>query len=178
MPIEFFNKEIILCMSNQIGRATEVDEAAAAVSCCFARVYAKVDLDKPLVPCVQLIGRVQRVEYEGLHIICFRCDQYGHQNETCTRVKPLPSDPSQAPPSAASVGDESSSLLRNHQSLGLANCYGPSIIPYPHRRPHQPLSAHKTSVPGTVSNGPSSSGHAALWVIWGYQHDLSYCFGY
>lgn len=47
----------------------------------------EINFNKPLVPCVRLMGLVQRVEYEGLHVICFQCGQYGNRNESCTRVK-------------------------------------------------------------------------------------------
>lgn len=40
----------------------------------FARVYVEVDLTKPLIPCVRLMGHARRVEYEVLYIICFYCE--------------------------------------------------------------------------------------------------------
>lgn len=93
-------------MGNQIGIATKVDEATASHRH-FARVCFEVDLDKPLVPCVRLMGRIQHVKYGGLHVICFRYSQYGHQNKHCTIVKP-------------SIGTQS---RRRHLLLG----WGPGI---------------------------------------------------
>lgn len=64
MPIEFFNKEILLRMGNQIGKETKVDEATASISHRrFARVCVEVDLDKLLVPCVRVMCRVCRPSY-------------------------------------------------------------------------------------------------------------------
>lgn len=78
MPIEFFNREVLIHMGNQIGTTTKVDEATASVlHGRFGRFYVEIDVNKPLIPCVRLMGRVQRVEYEGLHVICFNCGQYG-----------------------------------------------------------------------------------------------------
>ncbi|KAK9288380.1 hypothetical protein L1049_016835 [Liquidambar formosana] len=39
----------------------------------FARISVEVDLNHPLVPKVHLGNSWQRVEYEGLHLICFTC---------------------------------------------------------------------------------------------------------
>ncbi|KAI5650238.1 hypothetical protein M9H77_36243 [Catharanthus roseus] len=69
MPIEFFNREVLIHMGNQIGTTTKVDEATASVlHGRFGRFYVEIDVNKPLIPCVRLMGRVQRVEYEGLHV--------------------------------------------------------------------------------------------------------------
>ena len=27
--------------------------------------------------------RIRRVEYEGIHLICFGCGKYGHKKEAC-----------------------------------------------------------------------------------------------
>lgn len=31
----------------------------------------------------ELDGKVQKVEYEGLPVICFMCGRYGHNSNTC-----------------------------------------------------------------------------------------------
>lgn len=81
MPIEFFSRETLLCMGNLLGKATKVDEATASIlQDRFARVYVEIAWNKPLIPCVRIMGRVQHIEYEGLHIISFNCGQYGHRN--------------------------------------------------------------------------------------------------
>lgn len=55
---------------NQIDRAIKVDDATASVARgCFARVCVEIDFNKPLLLSVRLMGRVQRVEYECLHVI-------------------------------------------------------------------------------------------------------------
>ncbi|CAN1128424.1 hypothetical protein LINPERHAP2_LOCUS4620 [Linum perenne] len=39
----------------------------------FARICVEVDLCKPLLSKYRLRRRVRRIEYEGLHTICFNC---------------------------------------------------------------------------------------------------------
>ncbi|KAF7835827.1 LIM domain-containing protein A-like [Senna tora] len=36
-----------------------------------------------LVPQVAIKGRTYNMEYEGLHIVCFNCEKYGHSKEWC-----------------------------------------------------------------------------------------------
>lgn len=50
---------------------------------CFTRLAVCVDLRKPLVSKVRINGRLQRVEYEALPNICFRCGLYGLAKEAC-----------------------------------------------------------------------------------------------
>lgn len=45
----------------------------------FARIYVKLDLQRKLVPAITALGKDFRLEYEGLHLICFRCGRYGHK---------------------------------------------------------------------------------------------------
>ncbi|KAK5802615.1 hypothetical protein PVK06_030222 [Gossypium arboreum] len=67
----------------------------------FARITVFVDLDQPLVSKIVIDGRIQRVEYESLPVVCFDCGRYGHnreiypyrsdkENEPFTVENPLP----------------------------------------------------------------------------------------
>ncbi|KAL4346395.1 hypothetical protein GQ457_17G004810 [Hibiscus cannabinus] len=49
----------------------------------FARLAVMVDLTKPLLACIRIDGKIQKVEYEGLQQICFQCGTYGHAKENC-----------------------------------------------------------------------------------------------
>lgn len=74
-------------MGNKLGKATKMDRTTASVlQGRFARVCVEVDLNEPLIPCTGLMGHVRRVEYKGLHIICFHCGRYGHHQEHCSRL--------------------------------------------------------------------------------------------
>jgi predicted metal-binding protein len=47
----------------------------------------EVDLTKPLLAKFQLRRRVRKIVYEGLHLICFHCGQYGHRKEACPHIQ-------------------------------------------------------------------------------------------
>lgn len=54
----------------------------------FARICIEVVLAKPLIPYVFVRGEKIRVEYEGLHAVCFNCGIYGHRLDTCPVKRP------------------------------------------------------------------------------------------
>lgn len=49
----------------------------------FARICIEIDLTQPPISKFRLKRRVNRVEYEGLHLVCFWCSTYGHHSEIC-----------------------------------------------------------------------------------------------
>jgi len=51
----------------------------------------EVDLSKPLLSKFRLHGKVWRIQYEGLKLICFKCGKIGHKEDTCPHY-PNPSD--------------------------------------------------------------------------------------
>ncbi|CAN1140994.1 hypothetical protein LINPERHAP2_LOCUS12202, partial [Linum perenne] len=61
----------------------------------YARICVEVDLHKPLLSKYWLRHRVRRIEYEGLHEICFTCGRYGHEAKDCPSTKMAEPAPSQ-----------------------------------------------------------------------------------
>lgn len=49
----------------------------------FARICVEIDLHRPLNPKIQVLGHMQVMEYEGLHLVWFSCGQYGHKAQDC-----------------------------------------------------------------------------------------------
>ncbi|KAA3462487.1 reverse transcriptase [Gossypium australe] len=49
----------------------------------FARVCIDLDLTKPSCSSVRLGKVCQRVEYDGLQLICFQCGKFGHRKDSC-----------------------------------------------------------------------------------------------
>lgn len=121
LPMELFDEEVLYAIGNAIGRTTKVDNTTLQIRRGrYARVCVEVDHAKPLVPFITVLGRHQRVEYEGLHLICFGCGKYGHQADNC----PL-SVATQPPPVAAP-----------RQNAEDAIGFGPWMMPkYGRRRP-------------------------------------------
>lgn len=95
LPIEYYDKRVLWKIGNCLGRTVKVDantlrrkedtmeECFVTERARFARVCIEVDLRKTLVSKFELNCREYRVEYEGLHLICFNCGCFGHNKEQC-----------------------------------------------------------------------------------------------
>lgn len=72
-------------IGSKIGRPIRVDQATSLVSRGkFARICVEVDIPKPLLTKFMLRIKVRKIEYKGIHLICFKCGVYGHHQENCT----------------------------------------------------------------------------------------------
>lgn len=91
LPEGYYSDCLLRPIGQAIGRVVKID---ANTMCAgwgrFARLGVCVDLRKPLVLKVRINGSIQRVEYEGLPTICFKCGFYRHVYELCTRDTSVP----------------------------------------------------------------------------------------
>ena len=68
----------------KIGKVIEVDDTTANVERDqYTRLSVEVDLTKPLLSKFRLNGRIWRIQYEGLRMICLACGKQGHKEESC-----------------------------------------------------------------------------------------------
>ena len=85
--MEYFDTAVLWKIGDRIGRTLKVDRATSVgIRGNFARLCVEVDLTKPLLAKFKLRRRIRRIMYEGLHLICFQCGQYGHKQEQCPHV--------------------------------------------------------------------------------------------
>lgn len=86
IPMKQFYEEALLDMGNVIGRAVRVESTGMdIVKRRFAQVCIEWDLHKPLVLVINVMGRRQEVEYEGLYKVCYKCGQFGHRTDQCSK---------------------------------------------------------------------------------------------
>lgn len=52
----------------------------------FVRMCIEMDISKPLIPKIVVRGKVQRVEYETIGTVCFKCGFVGHIDNMCEKV--------------------------------------------------------------------------------------------
>lgn len=111
-------------MGNTIGRIVQVDMTTTVVTRgCFARVCVELDLQRPLIPIVMIMGRVVQVEYESLPRIYFQCGLYGHRTDLYPTLNP-PLDPNA--PTTNDLGDSSRMMVEKTKQTGP---YGPWMMP-------------------------------------------------
>lgn len=121
LPMELFDEEVLFAMGNTIGKAIKIDDTTLIVRRGrYARVCIEVDLEKPLVPFITVLGVQQRVEYEGLHLICFGCGKYDHRSDGC---------PDNGQGSTATPTAQLGSATEREDAM-----FGPWMLPKYHRR--------------------------------------------
>ncbi|KAE8713139.1 hypothetical protein F3Y22_tig00110214pilonHSYRG00049 [Hibiscus syriacus] len=80
----YYNNVLIRTIANTIGKVIKIDyNTKVGERGKFARIDVVIDLNKPLIPCVGIDDFIQKIEYEGLQQICFKCGTYGHAKEPC-----------------------------------------------------------------------------------------------
>ena len=78
LPLDYYNKGMLYVVGNQIGQVVKIDNTTLRrTKGRFARICVMLDLTKPLLPSIMINGVEKRIEYEGLHLICFGCGKYG-----------------------------------------------------------------------------------------------------
>lgn len=86
LPIEYYDKTLLKRIGNRLGRTVKVDVATEEASRAkYARFSVEIDLARPLISKFRMRRRIWRVEYEGIHLVCFNCGRYGHKEEDCSR---------------------------------------------------------------------------------------------
>ncbi|KAL4310986.1 hypothetical protein GQ457_01G041260 [Hibiscus cannabinus] len=111
LPYRYYNPELFCHIASVVGHVVKIDDnTAAGGRGRFARIVVLVDLNKPLLSCIEIDGKVQKLEYEGLNQICFGCGVYGHSKDSCARntskapvseVMPVAKDPPVSEPTVA-----------------------------------------------------------------------------
>ncbi|XP_061347112.1 uncharacterized protein LOC133292684 [Gastrolobium bilobum] len=82
-PVEYVNTELLREVGNWLGKFIKVDAATTSLARGkFARICVELDLSNPLQAEYKIDGRLKKVEYEGLHLVCFCCGKYGHRSES------------------------------------------------------------------------------------------------
>ena len=96
LPIEYFDYNFLMRVGSKLGKPVKVDDSTSVVSRGhYARICVEVDLMRPLVSEFRLRRRIRRLEYEGIHLVCFGCGLYGHRKEECPQdlsEEPAPPD--------------------------------------------------------------------------------------
>ncbi|XP_031127582.1 uncharacterized protein LOC116029675 [Ipomoea triloba] len=137
LPVEYYNLLTMRKIGNKLGRTVRVDHTMSLVSRGkFARVCVEIDITKPLISRFTLEEKVWQVAYEGMHLVCFSCELYGHRQEVCP-TSPMPAATAEPVPRSEEAdhsndprvsGPHSGSCSHNLRSLPSGAPYGPWMI--------------------------------------------------
>lgn len=86
VPSELLDEEFIVSMGDR-SRTIKVDEISlTGLRAKFVRCCVEIDLSAPLIPSLTVFDFEQKVEYEGLYLIYFECEVYGHGSGDCPGI--------------------------------------------------------------------------------------------
>ncbi|KAL2942993.1 hypothetical protein RDABS01_031341 [Bienertia sinuspersici] len=84
LSVEYFNKEFLTKIGGKIGKVIRIDKNTShAERGQFTRLSIEIDLSKPLLSKFWLKGKIWKILYEGLRMICFKCGKIGHSKTYC-----------------------------------------------------------------------------------------------
>ncbi|KAL2927601.1 LINE-1 retrotransposable element ORF2 protein [Bienertia sinuspersici] len=82
--IEYFDSNFLHCVGSKIGKVIKVDKTTAtAERGQFTRICVEIYLSKPLLSKFWLKGKIWKIQYEGLRLICYNCGKINHKDENC-----------------------------------------------------------------------------------------------
>lgn len=90
LPGDYYDQKFFYNLGNRIGKAIKVDEMTLKrARTMYARMCVEIDLKAPLLPSYTVDGNLLKIEYEGLHMICFHCGKFGHDDSHCPAKQTL-----------------------------------------------------------------------------------------
>ncbi|KAK9207991.1 hypothetical protein WN944_000342 [Citrus x changshan-huyou] len=112
LAVHLYNRKVLQKLGQLVGNVIKIDSNTASSSRGrFARLALSISLTRPLVSQFELDGKIQKVEYEGLPVICYKCRCYGHNSSNCKDAKSSTShedagQPQQAVPENEAPGQQ------------------------------------------------------------------------
>lgn len=87
IPMELSNETMLRRIGSALGTMLKIDNLTSIHDRGkYARICVEMDLNEPLPSHIFLNDDKLNLEYEGLHLICFRCGRYGHKKESCPEI--------------------------------------------------------------------------------------------
>lgn len=84
LAVEYFDSVFLHKVGAKIGKVIKIDTTTAkAARGKFIRMCVEIDLSKPLLSKFWLKGKVWKIQYEGLRLICYNCGKINHKEEDC-----------------------------------------------------------------------------------------------
>lgn len=144
LPSEYYNKEIITKIAEEIGPLLRLDGVTATrARANFARLCVQFDLKKPLPKWIWIGEWKQVIQYEGISTLCFKCGIVGHRRDDCPLAAVKNHDPMQS--EDVQVIEEDSNLRKDEieqSHMGSDSSeYGPWILVGDQRRRPTPATS-------------------------------------
>ncbi|MFQ6660822.1 hypothetical protein Gotur_029203 [Gossypium turneri] len=90
LPGHMYTKKILSEIGGMVGKVAKLDfNTDSKARGRYASMAIYINLEKPLISMVLINGKVQRIQYESLPVVCFSCGRYGHFKENCGQAKEI-----------------------------------------------------------------------------------------
>ncbi|KAH1031682.1 hypothetical protein J1N35_043856 [Gossypium stocksii] len=87
LPSHLYKKQILMEIEGLIGKVSKLNfNLDGKAKGRYARMVVFVNLGRPLVSKILINRNPQRIEYDNLPIVCFKCGFYGHFKENCSSM--------------------------------------------------------------------------------------------
>lgn len=119
LSVEYFDRDFLMKVGSKIGKVLRVDKNTAYAA--FTRIVVEIDLSKPLLSKFWLKGKIWRIQYEWLRMVCFRCGKLGHAEENCQPEQPKKAmviDQINAKPKDYSINEENNHKPEENEDFG------------------------------------------------------------
>ena len=94
LSVEYFDKLVLHKIGSKIGKVIKIDRNTESMDRGqYVRLCIEVDLAKPLLSKFRLNGRIWKIQYEGLKMICYKCGHLGHKEDKCELFQPSAAGP-------------------------------------------------------------------------------------
>ncbi|XP_058761315.1 uncharacterized protein LOC131634699 [Vicia villosa] len=146
LPVEYYDPIILQIIGNLVGRTIKVDKnTLQGERGKYARICVEVDISKPLLAMFELKNKSYRVEFEGLHLRCITCGEFGHYKEGCPQKMNLVNNAVTSNDQGGMVDGEKTGKTNVAEGLGAGD--GPWQVVQKQRRPKKSLEVRKKSTP-------------------------------
>lgn len=82
LAVEYFDSKFQHKAGAKIGKVIKIDQTTAkAERGKFTRMCFEIDLSKPLLSKFQFKGKIWKIQYEGLSLICYNCGRINYKKE-------------------------------------------------------------------------------------------------
>ncbi|KAF7823296.1 uncharacterized protein G2W53_021440 [Senna tora] len=138
LPIELYDDKFLFRLGHHIGKVIRIDVNTSLQSRGkYARMCVELDLSQPLLSQYCVHGVVRKIEYEGLHFICFECGTYGHDLKHCKIWKDKKEKEKKEKEASEGVKD-ANQTSSNDNAAGSEPRYGAWMTVQKERRPRRP----------------------------------------
>ncbi|KAI3970709.1 hypothetical protein MKX01_024356 [Papaver californicum] len=84
LPLEYYDEKILSDVAGKLGKHINIDKTIELVMRgIFARLYIEINIKIYLKPLIKIGPIRQKIEYEGISLICFHCGKIHHKKDNC-----------------------------------------------------------------------------------------------